>query len=75
MPLAPSQGLTKSNEMDDRVWRYGGMKFVVGKTGRNPDINLPRPVSSTTKFTWSDRGANSVPQDGGLTACAKKAAF
>ena len=25
------------------VWRNGGMKFVVGENGRNPEKNLPRP--------------------------------
>ena len=44
------------------VWRNGGMKFVVGENVRNPVKNLPRPLSSTTKPTWSDRDANSGPQ-------------
>ena len=54
------------------------MKFVVGENGRNPEKNLPRPRSATTKPTWRDRDLNSGPQRaaavGGerLTACATR---
>ena len=44
------------------LWRNGGMKFVVGENGRNPEKTYSDPVSSTTKPTWSDRDANSESQ-------------
>ena len=45
--------------MDDVSVENGGMKFVVGKNGRNLEKTYPHTVCSTTQPTWSDRDANS----------------
>ena len=57
------------------AWRNGGMKFVVGETGRNPVKNLPWPrfVHHETHMEWSRRELG-TPAVGGerLTACATR---
>ena len=60
------------------VWRSGGMKFVVGENGRNPEKNLPIPcfVHHETHMEWPRR-ALGTPAVGGerLTACATRPPF
>ena len=57
------------------VWRNGGMKFVVGENGRNPEKNLPRSrfVHHETHMEWPRRELG-IPAVGGerLTACATR---
>ena len=57
------------------VWRNGGIKFMVGENGRNPEKNLPRPhfVPHETHMEWPKRELR-TPAVGGerLTACAKR---
>ena len=57
------------------VWRNGGMKFVVGEYGRNPEKNLPRPrfVHHETHMEGPRRELW-TPAVGGerLTACATR---
>ena len=57
------------------VWRNGGMKFLVGENGRNPEKNLPRPrfVHHETHMKWPRRELG-TPAVGGerLTACATR---
>ena len=57
------------------VWRNGGMKFMVGENGRNPEKNLPRPrfVHHETHMEWP-RLELGTPAVGGerLTACATR---
>ena len=56
-------------------WRNGGMKFVVGENGRNPEKNLFRPrfVHHETHMEWPRRELG-TPAVGGerLTACATR---
>ena len=56
-------------------WRNGGMKFVVGENGRNPEETLPRPrfVHHETHMEWPRRELG-TPAVGGerLTACATR---
>ena len=58
-----------------RVWRNGGMKFVIGENERNPEKNLPRPrfVHHETHVEWPRRELG-TPAVGGehLTACATR---
>ena len=44
------------------TWRNGGMKFVRGENGRNPEKNPPKLRFVHLKPTWSDLDANSGPQ-------------
>ena len=57
------------------VWRNGGMKFVVGENGRNPEKNLSRPrfVHHET-YMEGPRRELGTPAVGGerLTACATR---
>ena len=57
------------------VWRNGGMKFVVGENGRNPEKNLRRPhfVHHETHMEWP-RCKLGIPAVGGecLTAYATR---
>ena len=57
------------------VWRNGGMKFVVGENGRNPEKNLPRLwfVHHETHMEGPRRELG-TPAVGGerLTACATR---
>ena len=57
------------------VWRNGGMKFMVGENGSNPEKNLPRPrfVHHETHMEWPRRELG-TPAVGGerLTACATR---
>ena len=57
------------------VWRNGGIKFVVGENGRNPEKNLPRPrfVHHETDME-GPRCELGTPAVGGehLTACATR---
>ena len=57
------------------VWRNGGMKFVVGKNGRNPVKNLPRPrfVHHETHIKGPRRVLGTPAVQGErLTACATR---
>ena len=57
------------------VWRNGGMKFVVGENGRNPEKNLPRPrfVHHETHMEWPRRELGTTVMGGErLTACATR---
>ena len=58
-----------------RVWRSGGMEFVVGENGRNPVKNLPTPrfVHHETHMEGPRRELG-TPAVGGesLTACATR---
>ena len=60
------------------VWRNGGMKFVVGENGKNPEKNLPRPhfVHHETHME-GPRCELGTPAVGGerLTACATSYIF
>ena len=57
------------------VWRNGGMKFVVGENGRNPEKHLPRPrfVHHETHMEGPRRelGTPAVGSER-LTACATR---
>ena len=57
------------------VWRSGGMKFMAGENGRNPEKNLPRPrfVHHETHMEWP-RCKLGTPVVGGerLTTCATR---
>ena len=57
------------------VWRNGGMKFVVGENGINPEKNLPSPrfVHHETHMEWP-RCELGTPAVGGnrLTACVMR---
>ena len=63
-PVAPLQGWKKWNEMNEMEWRNGGMKFMIEENGRNSEKNLPTPISSTKKSTWSTRDVNQYPSGG-----------
>ena len=57
------------------AWWNGGMKFVVGENGRNPEKNppIPRFVHHETHMEWPRRELG-TPEVGGerLTACATR---
>ena len=56
-------------------WRNGGMKFVAGENGRNPEKNLPRPrfVHHETHMQWPRRELGTPAVEGErLTACATR---
>ena len=69
--------ITRADEMKLMrwVWRSGGMKFVVGENGINPEKNLPRPcfVHHEPHMEWPRRELG-TPEVGGerLTACATR---
>ena len=71
--------ITRADEMKRNGWdecgENGGMIFVVGENGRNPEKNLPRPrfVHHETHMEWPRRELG-TPAVGGehLTACAMR---
>ena len=71
--------ITRADEMKRNGWdecgENGGMKFVVGENGRNPEKNLPRPrfVHHETHME-RPRCELGTPAVGGerLTACATR---
>ena len=58
-------------------WRNGGIKFLVGENGGNPEKNLPRPnfVHHETYMEWPRRelGIQAVGGEGLTHGCARVA--
>ena len=52
--------ITGTNEMNEMMWKNGGMKIITRENGRNPEINLPalRFVYHKTHVEWLRRYPN-----------------